>query len=531
MAKVSVIVPVFNCEKYLSKCLDSVLNQSFKDIEIICVNDGSTDGSYNILQNYEKNFSNIILINQDNKKQGAARNRGLEIATGEFITFLDSDDWIEPNYIENLYNAITKHNVNVAAASICRDKKNKKVWYLHLIKEAIYTDVNSALKAIDFHLETAGKLYRFEGINNLRFQENIFFEDAGYTIRAINSLKSLVTVPNTVYHYVSNEDSTIKNTSKNLTNDKILTSLDVINYAEENKIHLKDFPILKERHFFYTIKHYKYKKVFYLFGLKLYTLQKIFSAPLQNKNEDKKVSIIIPTLQKNKKVLDILIRNLQLDTAVSEIIIIDNSLKGLEVNNEKLKVIIPKENMYVNPSWNYGVDLAKSDYIALLNDDIIIPENFCSRILEQINITDGILGMDNNFIEISSDIDKIPKSESITLKKANYRCNGYGIAMFMPKEAYTKIPPEIKIMFGDDWLLYKCRKSGRTNYYISGQEVIHLGSLSTSNKSFINIFKNDSKHYRRHTVRLADRIFSIQEREDDYKLRILGLTFKLKKTK
>lgn len=103
MIKVSVIVPVYNVEKYLRECLDSLRNQTLKELEFICINDGSTDGSLEILNEYAKADSRFIIINQKNQGQGIARNKGLEIAQGEYIAFADPDDWLELHAFEELY--------------------------------------------------------------------------------------------------------------------------------------------------------------------------------------------------------------------------------------------------------------------------------------------------------------------------------------------------------------------------------------------------------------------------------------------
>ncbi|MDR2066733.1 MAG: glycosyltransferase family 2 protein [Endomicrobium sp.] len=101
--KVSVIIPVYNTEEYLKQCLDSVCNQTLKDIEIICINDGSSDGSLSILKEYASKDKRIIVISQDNQGAGAARNVGLEVAKGKYVAFVDSDDWVELNMLEKLY--------------------------------------------------------------------------------------------------------------------------------------------------------------------------------------------------------------------------------------------------------------------------------------------------------------------------------------------------------------------------------------------------------------------------------------------
>ena len=119
MPKVSVIVPVYNVEKYLHECLDSVINQTLKDIEIICINDGSTDNSLKILREYEKKDNRIIVFNQKNKGGGAARNVGLAHAKGEFLAFLDGDDFYQDDFIEKMYTKAieTGSNIVVCAAN------------------------------------------------------------------------------------------------------------------------------------------------------------------------------------------------------------------------------------------------------------------------------------------------------------------------------------------------------------------------------------------------------------------------------
>ena len=100
MINVSIVIPVYNVEKYLKQCLESVVNQTLDKIEVICINDGSTDNSLNILKEYEKKYNNIIIIDQENKGPGFARNIGMKRASGKYIYFLDSDDYIELNAME-----------------------------------------------------------------------------------------------------------------------------------------------------------------------------------------------------------------------------------------------------------------------------------------------------------------------------------------------------------------------------------------------------------------------------------------------
>ena len=126
MQKVSVIISVYNVEKYLARCLDSVINQTLKDIEIICVNDGSTDNSAQILEEYAQKDERIKVITQVNSGLSEARNTGMSASTGEFIAFLDSDDFVDLDFYEALYNSAVKNNCEIACGNIIRENDKKK---------------------------------------------------------------------------------------------------------------------------------------------------------------------------------------------------------------------------------------------------------------------------------------------------------------------------------------------------------------------------------------------------------------------
>ena len=111
--KVSVIIPVYNTEPYLRECLDSVINQTLRDIEIICVDDGSTDGSLAILREYQEKDSRVSVYMQPNLNAGAARNHGLRYAKGEYLSFLDSDDFFERNMLETAYEYAKRQNAEI----------------------------------------------------------------------------------------------------------------------------------------------------------------------------------------------------------------------------------------------------------------------------------------------------------------------------------------------------------------------------------------------------------------------------------
>lgn len=113
MPKISIIVPIYNTEKYLQRCIDSILNQTFKDFELILVNDGSTDLSGKIIEDYARKDKRIKTLHIENSGQGAARNRGLDIATGDYIGFVDSDDWIHQDMYQVLYRECRNQNTQI----------------------------------------------------------------------------------------------------------------------------------------------------------------------------------------------------------------------------------------------------------------------------------------------------------------------------------------------------------------------------------------------------------------------------------
>ena len=177
MAKISVIIPVYNVEKYLRECLDSVVNQTYKDIEIICINDGSIDNSLKILEEYSQNDNRIKIFNQTNQGVSVARNIGTKESSGEYIMFVDSDDWIEKDCVELVYNKIKEKNSDICCFGIneIRDGKiNIREWekeYLEKFKNR-ELDVD-ALKR--FCINACGKLIKLEFLkkNNILFPTGI----------------------------------------------------------------------------------------------------------------------------------------------------------------------------------------------------------------------------------------------------------------------------------------------------------------------------------------------------------------------
>lgn len=242
MIKVSIIIPVFNVAKFLPRCLDSLINQTLKDIEIICINDGSTDNGLEILKNYAKKDSRIQIINKENEGVSCARNDGMQIAQGEYTGFVDSDDWIDLDFYEKLYSSAKKYNADIAIASIKRSEKNKKNRDLFLIeKEEIREDAEDKIN----HNTQMGyyvwnRIYKASELkkHNIIFEPERNHEDICFTAQALIKLKRTVYVPNTYYYYFKNKNSIVQKKTKKTKNDCEYAFHRMMEILEKNNIRL-----------------------------------------------------------------------------------------------------------------------------------------------------------------------------------------------------------------------------------------------------------------------------------------------------
>ena len=167
---ISIIIPVYNVEKFIRQCLDSILSQSYKNYEVILIDDKSKDSSLDIIREYETKYSNFFVIeNKKNSGPGASRNKGIDKAKGEYIMFIDSDDYIEPNTLEDAFNAAKKYDADVVRYDFSRSISNieyaDRKLYPKLKKKTIEVDIN---KGDYFLLETAGPCNKlFKRRNNI----------------------------------------------------------------------------------------------------------------------------------------------------------------------------------------------------------------------------------------------------------------------------------------------------------------------------------------------------------------------------
>lgn len=249
--KVSIIVPVYNVQKYLATCLNSLINQTLRDIEIICINDGSTDNSGKILEEFVQKDSRIKVITQQNKGQSVARNTGIEYATGEYLGFVDSDDFIDLDYFEKLYFTAKENNSDIACAGFKRCGKFMSSVRKSYNEVKIYTNINDKvlIDKIPEHNYLWNKIYK-RNKWHFKFEEGKFFEDVAILIKILFYCNKMVTVPGTYYNYRKNQNSTVS--SKNIKNkqDYKWAMNELFSFANANGIALPKYKQYRKREIF-----------------------------------------------------------------------------------------------------------------------------------------------------------------------------------------------------------------------------------------------------------------------------------------
>ncbi len=243
--KVSVIVPCYNAEQFLTRCLDSLVNQTLEGIEIICVNDASPDNGIAILRDYETRYPNVVVIDlKENVRQGGARNRGIEIARGEYIGFVDADDWVDLQMFEKLYNKAKETKVEVVS---CDYEIVNQLGRVQLGKLPDRSDIYGTITEQtrpEVILTTGSiscKLIRRELLErtHLRFPEQIFYEDNCFNTILGVVLETYAHLPQSLYYYFDNSDSTTRKRNSMRIADRF-KSLDLqLDYMQSKGLELK----------------------------------------------------------------------------------------------------------------------------------------------------------------------------------------------------------------------------------------------------------------------------------------------------
>ena len=234
---ISIIVPVYNVEEYLEQCLDSIQSQTYKDIEVILVNDGSTDGSKEICEKYCERDIRFRLINQMNQGQSVARNRGMLEATGEFIAFVDSDDVIKEDMLQQLMKRMTSKSIDIVECWYTHNEQELKPKTKENIGTVFRGDAKEALISLCknnvVRLNPVAKLFRREVIINFPFLEGFIYEDVYSGIGILKQIRNMVKINYTGYYYRLRPGSTM-NREFNPKNLDLFTICDKLEQLYEN---------------------------------------------------------------------------------------------------------------------------------------------------------------------------------------------------------------------------------------------------------------------------------------------------------
>lgn len=207
--KISIIVPVYNVEKYLHRCINSILAQTFTDFEIILINDGSTDSSGKICDEYAQQYENIIVFHSENKGASLARKIGLQKANGEYVAFVDSDDFVSVDYIESLYNLIVKYNTHISACGVCLIKDENDITQLPASTKDCVLDFDTLMRRF-FKYEFWGfwgKIYHKSLFDNIIFPLETVSEDYYVMAQIFMNEKKMAITNNQMYYYEKHEGS------------------------------------------------------------------------------------------------------------------------------------------------------------------------------------------------------------------------------------------------------------------------------------------------------------------------------------
>lgn len=213
---ISVIVPIYNVENYLSRCVNSIKKQTYKNLEIILVDDGSSDNCPRICDDYALADNRIKVIHKENGGLSDARNAGMEIATGKFISFIDSDDWVEENFIETLYNTLILNEADIAECAVSYvDESNQVLRTRKAFQDVLICDKMEALQLLicekGVYQTVWNKLYKREIIGELKFPFGKLNEDEFWTYKVFDRIKKFAAINVPLYNYFQRSSSIMGN--------------------------------------------------------------------------------------------------------------------------------------------------------------------------------------------------------------------------------------------------------------------------------------------------------------------------------
>lgn len=258
MKKVSIIVPIYNEEENLRKCIESLINQTYKELEIILINDGSTDKSKEIIESFKD--KRIIAIDKKNTGISDTRNKGIDKSTGDYIMFVDSDDYLELNCIERLIETAEKENSEIVMFNYYLETPSKRIEIkLPKIEARNLKEDKDLLTKI--HLGPCTKIFKAELIKDNLFPLNLKYEDVPFVVEAVIKAGKISFVPNYLYHYV------IKKSGETITRDERIFDIITICAIVEKK--LEQINYVNKTNFFVKVLSYYLKNSRYIPNINL----------------------------------------------------------------------------------------------------------------------------------------------------------------------------------------------------------------------------------------------------------------------
>jgi len=242
--KVSVIIPVYNVEEYIDKCLKSLINQTLKEIEIIVVNDGSPDNSQKIIDKYVKKYpEKVKSFIKENGGQGSARNYGLLQANGEYIAYVDSDDCVETNMLEEMYNKAISNNSDIVVCGNNVVSMNGEI--IKVEPAVIYNDSN--LDILFGKMAVWNKIYKKELLlkNKIEFRQKVWYEDIDFSVKILFDSLNVSFVDKPFYNYLLRPGSTMNNSNIKRNLELNLAFDEMINYFKNNNTYEKNYEKLE----------------------------------------------------------------------------------------------------------------------------------------------------------------------------------------------------------------------------------------------------------------------------------------------
>ena len=437
MKKLSVIIPVYNMEKYLAACLDSVLNQTVRDIEIICVNDGSTDQSLNILQEYALKDPRITIINQANKGLAAARNTGMQVASGAYYAFVDSDDLLAPETYAVALKYIDKADlvcfgVQAFGKSSPKQQASDKAYY-RIRFQGVQKLTDSVIFETD--VSACNKIFKKDIIDtyHLTFQEGFYYEDAEFYCKYMSCAATAYFIPQYFYHYRRTPGSIMGHTfnGNNRAIDHLYHVKHIYNFWRKTGF-LYSHKKLFEKYFAswldfaYRNSRIEQRRIVmetaaeYAFEFnKVMRSKGSFMKELKRKRQRQaygpKVTVLLPVYNAQKYVAEAIESILDQTFTDFEFIIIndgstDGSAQIIECYKDPRIIFVNNpRNQGLVTVLNQGLDMAHGEYIARMDaDDISLP----NRLAQQVKFLDkhpkvGVLG---TWFHIFGNIDRIEKN-------------------------------------------------------------------------------------------------------------------------